>query len=143
MRISDWSSDVCSSDLVGDLLRHHRLQPALALEILEMDGIGGFDDVGIVDAGRDLLPDALEDALRARALDLDVDVRILELEQPGELLGDRDVGRRVEDDLALALPRGLALGRPVIGRGRLRQIGSANVRTPVPNAQPSSRLSLK
>src|SRR3546814_20168319 len=25
MRISDWSSDVCSSDLFGDLHRHHQL----------------------------------------------------------------------------------------------------------------------
>ena len=49
------------------------------------------------------LADALEDALRAGALDLNRDVGIFRPEQLGELFGDRHVGRGVEDDLAFAL----------------------------------------
>src|SRR3546814_5663142 len=37
MRISDWSSDVCSSDLLGDSARH----PAAKLLGEAVDGIGG------------------------------------------------------------------------------------------------------
>src|SRR3546814_11281851 len=37
MRISDWSSDVCSSDLIGDQLRYRRLRIA---EVAEVPGAG-------------------------------------------------------------------------------------------------------
>src|SRR3546814_9977229 len=60
MRISDWSSDVCSSDLVGAgdegaiersderLLRHpargsgRRIAPAVEHRLQDLDGSGGF-----------------------------------------------------------------------------------------------------
>src|SRR3546814_20846855 len=53
MRISDWSSDVCSSDLSGELLQHskfgggqmvaadHTLEPNIILSSNDVGGIGG------------------------------------------------------------------------------------------------------
>src|SRR3546814_1918525 len=52
MRISDWSSDVCSSDLVGDLrvgLPDLRPQPWMLQELARdvPQGVAAHDDIGI------------------------------------------------------------------------------------------------
>src|SRR3546814_8903385 len=57
MRISDWSSDVCSSDLGGRVLGHHRLTARIAGDI-------GVGDILADDVERRLIG---ADARRAKA----------------------------------------------------------------------------
>ena len=65
-----------------------------------------------------LLPDALEHALGAGALDPHRDAGILRLERLGELLGDRQVHRGVEGELAFLLRRLDQRRRDRLGGGR-------------------------
>jgi hypothetical protein len=89
----------------GDLLRHVRRQNALALPDDEMRRIRRVHDVDGVDVAGIFLADALEHALRAGALDPHRDARIFRLEGLGQLLRDRQIGRRIVDDLAFLLGR--------------------------------------
>ena len=70
-----------------------------------MPGVGADHDIGRVDAARLLLPDALEDALRARALDAHRYPWIFRLEAFRELLGEWQIEPGVEGDLAFAARR--------------------------------------
>src|SRR5207253_3114416 len=72
----------------------------------EMAGVGGVDHVDDLDVGPELLHDALEDSLRARAMHLDLDSGVGGLEELGHLLGAGEHERGVPDDLAF-LFRGL------------------------------------
>ena len=91
--------------MLRHVLRHVRGKPALALPQQVMGGIRGVDDVGVGDVAAVFLADALEQALGARALDLDFDAGIFLTEARPDLLGGLDVDRGVEDDLALFLRR--------------------------------------
>src|SRR3546814_12810123 len=52
MRISDWSSDVCSSDLVDQLLDEHGLADAGAAEQADLAALGvGSEEIDDLDAG--------------------------------------------------------------------------------------------
>src|SRR3546814_18637621 len=72
MRISDWSSDVCSSDL--HVLRHERVGEA-ALEVVAVDDLGEAVERGEIDAraGVEHLEHGLQ--LQARLLRGDHDIR--------------------------------------------------------------------
>ena len=72
-----------------------------------------------------LLADALEHALGAGALDAHRDAGIFRLERLGEILGDRQVHRGVEDDLALLLRRLDQRGRDRLRRRRAARTGAA------------------
>src|SRR3546814_19140544 len=89
MRISDWSSDVCSSDLAARLCRlcraHLRI-PAMAAKGGLDRGLGG--EATAADAS------ALGDAPRIRAILTDA-VREGRSVSYSELLGDRSEERRV------------------------------------------------
>ena len=76
------------------------------LLVLEQDvvaGIRGVDHVGVLDIGGELLHHALQDALGARAVHLDLDAGVGRLEELGDLLRAREGEGRVPDDLALLL----------------------------------------
>ena len=90
-------------EMLRDLLRHIGREPAVALPDDEMRRVRGVDDVGGVDVARHLLRDALEDALGAGAFDPHRDAGIFRLERLGELLGDRQIHRGVEGELAFLL----------------------------------------
>ena len=64
-----------------------------------VDGVGAWMPLAF-------LADALEDALGARALDVDSDTRIFRLEGLSEGFGDLHVHGGVEDDLPFLLRRG-------------------------------------
>jgi len=70
-----------------------------------MRGVGGVHDVDRMDIAGIFLADALEHAFGAGALDAHCDPRIFRLERLGDLLGERQVERRVPDDLAFFLRR--------------------------------------
>jgi len=63
--------------------------------------VGAQNDIDRMYAACLLLADTLEDAFRARTLDPHRNAGIRRLERPGELLGESEVERRVESDLAL------------------------------------------
>src|SRR3546814_2794824 len=65
MRISDWSSDVCSSDLIGEIMAERAQQQSVAVE----PPLGVVEDVvGLeVDEGAAGLVDMLLDHRRGRA----------------------------------------------------------------------------
>src|SRR6185436_5387210 len=77
----------------------------LALPDDEVRGVRAVHDVAVVDLARIFLADALEVALRTRALDLYGDAGILGLECLADLLGERQVDRAVPGDLAFLLRR--------------------------------------
>jgi hypothetical protein len=83
-----------------------RPEPLLLLPEQEVRGVGGIHHVDVLDAGLVLLVDALEDALRPGALDLDLDLRVIGAENLRQRLGDLDVDGGVPDDLAFLLSRG-------------------------------------
>src|SRR3546814_19188672 len=58
MRISDWSSDVCSSDLIGADRVHHRAR-RLALEELEPFGLR-LADIPVAELGSQRLSNRLQ-----------------------------------------------------------------------------------
>src|SRR3546814_4061833 len=62
MRISDWSSDVCSSDLLGQAVARHRPHDHAALEQLDIDarGIAHPDQHEIAETGHELEPQFAE-----------------------------------------------------------------------------------
>ena len=97
-----------------------RREPLLLLPEDEMRGIGRIDDVDVLDARLVLLVDPLEHALRSRALDLDLDIRIFGAKGLGDRLRDLDVDRRIPDDLAF-----LGGGRQHRGRRLLARAGAA------------------
>src|SRR3546814_9600105 len=81
MRISDWSSDVCSSDLAAPLPR-----PALRLEI--------DDDVQVTDPGvAEAILRLVQEALTNSARHADADVVHVRLARDGEA-----IPARIEDD---------------------------------------------
>src|SRR3546814_11227856 len=78
MRISDWSSDVCSSDLLRS--SHHALRGYPSVVVREQDGLGpdvvdaghqvvdaAFDLLGHLTRRRQLLLDRLQHGLERRA----------------------------------------------------------------------------
>ena len=90
-------------EILGDFLRQEGGQHRGALPDDQVRGVGAVHDVAIVDPALIFLPDALEDALGARAFDLHADAGIGRLEGLGDLLGHRQVDRGVPGKLALLL----------------------------------------
>src|SRR3546814_6340953 len=120
MRISDWSSDVCSSDLLGGLLRDH------SVDDVEGHPLGGRPDQTqqIATAFLNHLIGEM-DMLRTR-----VDVTIDALHQP---VMERRPARRAVckcPDLGYHI---VYMAHAQLGRGDL-QIGRAKVCTPVTHA---------
>src|SRR3546814_19725806 len=85
MRISDWSSDVCSSDLIDFAFPGHRIRSAIGAVRREGPGCALL-------VAREVLDDLRDDV--ARALDADAVAR--PHPQPRDLVGI--VERRVGDD---------------------------------------------
>ncbi len=81
-------------------------QELLVLQQHVVAGVGGVDDVHVLDIGLELLHHPLQDPLRAGAVHLDLHARIRGLEELGHLLRAGQRERGVPDDLAL-LARGL------------------------------------
>ena len=98
-------------------------QQLRALPDDEVGGVGAVHDVAVVDLARIFLADALEVALRARALDLHADAGIVRLERLGDLLGDRQVDRGVPGDLAFLLRRLDQRRRDLLRLGRRARTG--------------------
>jgi hypothetical protein len=92
--------------MLRHVLGHEGLEPALLLPDDQMGGIRRVDHVDRMDVAAVLLPDALEDALRARALHAAGDAGELRFERSGDALRERQIDGRVPDDLAF-LPRRL------------------------------------
>src|SRR3546814_11879187 len=89
MRISDWSSDVCSSDLVGVLdgldARNPRLEPANVRDVVLQRVVGEADAAAAV---------GLDQRGRAALAELQPDQRLDLLGQTGlAVLADRGIGR--------------------------------------------------
>src|SRR3546814_9364638 len=113
MRISDWSSDVCSSDLQGlslFMLAPSERPPDQFLH----DLVGAAEDTG--------------DARRAPCAGDRIFVHI---------------ARAAEQLQALVHHLPLQLGVPQLRRGALFELGRAHVRTQVPNAPSVCRLTLE
>ena len=87
-------------EMPRDILRHVGREPAVALPHDEVRAVGGVHHVDRVDVARFLLPDALEHALGAGALDAHRDAGEFRLERLGEALRHRQVHRGVEGELA-------------------------------------------
>ena len=90
---------------LGDILRHERLEDAVALPDDEVRRIRGIDGVDRIDAARIFLTDALEHALGASPLDPHRNAGKFRLERLGDPLGDRQIDRGVVDHLAFLLGR--------------------------------------
>src|SRR3546814_15983809 len=77
MRISDWSSDVCSSDLEGRGMNRERRKQIAAARVLIDKGKALLDEARDMletvkddeQAARENLPPSLEDSERAQAMD--------------------------------------------------------------------------
>ncbi len=102
------------------VLGHIGFEHAIPFPDDEMRGVGRVHHVDCVDVARIFLADALEHPLGAGALDAHRNARILRLEGLRHLLGERQVDRRVPDDLAFLLRRLDQLGRD-LARGRRRR----------------------
>ena len=89
----------------GDVFRNIRLEHALILPVDQMRGVRRIDDVDRMNIGGVFLPDTLQDAFGARALDLAGDARIFGLEGLADLFRQLEVDRGVPDDLAFFLGR--------------------------------------
>ena len=87
------------------VFRHERRQHLGALPHDEVRGVGAVHHVAVIDLVLELLADALEVALRPRALDLHGDAGIPGLEGLGDLLAQGQVDRRVPGELAFLLRR--------------------------------------
>src|SRR5215207_3711813 len=108
-----------------------------------MGGVGGVDDVRVGDVAAVFLADALEQALGARALDLDFDAGIFLTEARPDLLGDLDVDRGVEDDLPSFLAASTSAGVTAVGSGSAAagRGPATSPRAPNPSANnPRSKL---
>src|SRR3546814_1845869 len=93
MRISDWSSDVCSSDLGGSVPPSRPALTAQAFRDVEADGV---DEAGL-DLRRDRLPEIGKLAGKL-ALDLGPGQLALEGPQAAGAVGDDVAVRRREGD---------------------------------------------
>ena len=100
-----------------DIFRHIGIENAVTLPDDEMRGVGRIHDVDGVDVAGIFLADTLKHALGAGALDAHGNARIFRLERFRQFLGDRQIDRRVVDDLAF-LPGGLDQGGRDGFRGR-------------------------
>src|SRR3546814_799101 len=113
MRISDWSSDVCSSDLAGALRRgDHEFRKVVAIEHLHRD----------VDRDREVLSRAAPDAVLIQRLG---DDDLGEVADEAVLFGDRDDCCRALQ-LAVDIPpaqEGFHADHPVVAHGDLRLVG--------------------
>ena len=89
--------------ILGDVLGQIGCEQAVALPYDQVRGVRGIDDVASMNVAAVFLPDALEDAFCARTLGAHRNPGILRLERLRDLLGDRQVDRRVVDDLAFFL----------------------------------------
>src|SRR3546814_10778721 len=85
MRISDWSSDVCSSDLRAHAEDAARREDRLDLETLD-SGVAGVLEGG-TDAALDLDLDALVVRVECRSIDLQHSIEKLRLEADLERVG--------------------------------------------------------
>src|SRR3977135_4743837 len=94
----------------GHVLRNVRSEPAAPLPIEIMRGVRAVGDIDRVNAACLLLPDALEQPLRAGAFHAHRNAGIFRLEQLAEPFRDRQLQGRVERKLAL-LARSLAQSR--------------------------------
>src|SRR6478735_1560416 len=103
----------------GHVFRHETREPAVLLPGNDVRGIRRVDDIGGLDAGGELLVEPLEQPLRAGTFDLYGNARIGRLERLAELFADRQVHRRIENQLAFLL-RGLDQVRR--DRDRLRRL---------------------
>src|SRR3546814_10395919 len=137
MRISDWSSDVCSSDLAGELLarvlvvaavpaepvalgRLPRIGEVFLLELLVADQVDVADLGRLAFLDRQGHVDAVAVELAHRGGDLDVVLAAIVV-LAGEFLGEAVEAEAVE---------GLALGQADVGQA-LEQNGRGHVRTPI------------
>src|SRR3546814_10298894 len=76
MRISDWSSDVCSSDLSGDPDLHQWFTPFWAAEMFANDVLDGLGHVGVIEpsCGTGSFLSAIPQHLPAYGVDIDPDI---------------------------------------------------------------------
>src|SRR3546814_4786903 len=91
MRISDWSSDVCSSDL-RSLTMSRRKEPVIPADLLDQL-LAGSDAAAALDQGG--LLDTLKKALAERALNAEMDHHLGDDEQAGNSRNGRSEERSV------------------------------------------------
>src|SRR3546814_13401943 len=90
MRLSDWSSDVCSSDLAGATVRFWRGQARFATQCIR----AATTDEGKA-RGREDLAYAWDWYRRAQAELAEAKRRAATIEQPHRIAAERSEGRRV------------------------------------------------
>ena len=128
------------------VLRLDRVEQPITLPHQEMRRVGGIDRVDRIDLRGILLAYALENALGAGTLDLDLDRLVLRLERLGDRLGELQLDGRVVDDLAFLRRRRHQFGRDRSRRGRgrphgdARQCGGRNGPARQPQCRPAIEL---
>ena len=114
--------DVIRRKVLRNILGHVRRKPVPGLPVKIVRGVGAVGDVNRIDAASLLLGDALENPLRAGALDADGDAGIFGFECPGQPFPDVQFQRTIIRELAL-LAGGFDQGRRHARRRRCSRPG--------------------